>query len=174
MPLPLMLTPLPMIQPYINLHPSSSSLPLMLVLNLVLLRLQLLTQICREFPSGKLVIQLNLTPPRHSFSLFLYLILLPTIQSSLMIAKFHLLILSTFWVFKYPLAYLGGTILSKLLNQPQKNLGFSFGVNNILILLTYWNCILVLFTPAWNIALISGVLLLILLFSIGLNQRLSA
>ena len=32
----------------------------------------------------------------------------------------------------------------------------------------------VLFIPAWNIALISGVFLLILLFSIGLNQRLSA
>ena len=29
--------------------------------------LQLLTQICRAFPSGELVIQLNLTPPRHSF-----------------------------------------------------------------------------------------------------------
>ena len=36
------------------------------------------------------------------------------------------------------------------------------------------NCILVLFVPAWNIALISGVLPLILLFMIGLNQRLSA
>ena len=40
-------------------------------------------------------------------------------------------------VFKYPLACLGGTILSKLLNQPQKNWGFSFGVHNILILLNY-------------------------------------
>ena len=34
--------------------------------------------------------------------------------------------------------------------------------------------LLVLFVPAWNIALISGVLPLILLFLIGLNQRLSA
>ena len=42
------------------------------------------------------------------------------------------------------------------------------------MLLNYSNCILVLFVPAWNIALISGVLPLILLFSIGLNQRLSA
>ena len=62
----------------------------------------------------------------------------------------------------------------KLLSQPQKNWGFSFVVNNILILLNYSNCILVLFVPAWNIALISGVLPLILLFLIGLNQRLSA
>ena len=49
-----------------------------------------------------------------------------------------------------------------------KNWGFSFRVNNILILLNYSNCILVLFVPAWNIALISEVLPLI-----GLNQRLS-
>ena len=53
--LPLMFTPLPMFQPYINL-PSSASLPLMLFLNHVLLCLQLLTQICRAFPSGELVI----------------------------------------------------------------------------------------------------------------------
>ena len=46
--------------------------------------------------------------------------------------------------------------MSKLLSQPQKNWGFSFVVNNILILLNYSNCILVLFVPAWNIALISG------------------
>ena len=50
----------------------------------------------------------------------------------------------------------------------------SFGVNNILILLNYSNCTLVLFVPAWNIAFISEVLPLILLFSLGLNQRLSA
>ena len=48
--------------------------------------------------------------------------------------------------------------MSTLLSQPQKNWGFSFGVNNILILLNYSNCILVLFIPAWNTALISGVL----------------
>ena len=42
------------------------------------------------------------------------------------------------------------------------------------MLLNYSNCILVLFVPAWNIALMSGVLPLILLFLIGLNQRLSA
>ena len=76
--------------------------------------------------------------------------------------------------FKYPLACLGGTILSKLLSQPKKNWGFSFVVNNILMLLNYSNCILVLFVPAWNIVLISEVLPLILLFLIGLNQRLSA
>ena len=64
-------------------------------------------------------------------------------------------------------------MLSKLLSQPQNNWGFSFGVNNILILLSYSNCILVLFVPTWNIALISGVLPLMLLFLIGLNQRLS-
>ena len=52
-PLPLMFTRLPIIQPNINLLPSSASLPLMLVLNLVLLCLQLLTQICRAFPSGE-------------------------------------------------------------------------------------------------------------------------
>ena len=57
--------------------------------------------------------------------------------------------------------------MSKLLSQPQKNWGFSFVVNNILILLNYSNCILVLFVPAWNIVLISGVLPLILLFLIG-------
>ena len=51
--------------------------------------------------------------------------------------------------------------MSKLLSQPQKNWGFSFVVNNILMLLNYSNCILVLFVPAWNIALISGVLPLI-------------
>ena len=45
MPLPLMFTPLPMIQTYINLFPSSASLPLMLVLNLVMLCLQLLTHL---------------------------------------------------------------------------------------------------------------------------------
>ena len=44
------------IQTYINLLPSSASLPLMLDLNLVLLCLQLLTQICRAFPSGEPVI----------------------------------------------------------------------------------------------------------------------
>ena len=33
---------------------------------------------------------------------------------------------------------------------------------------------LVLFVPAWNIALMSEVLPLILLFSIGLSQRLAA
>ena len=65
-------------------------------------------------------------------------------------------------------------ILSKLLSQPKKNLGFSFDVNNILILLNYSNCILILFVPAWNIALTSGDLPLILLFLIGLNQRPSA
>ena len=43
--------------------------------------------------------------------------------------------------FKYPLACFGGTILSKLLSQPQKNWGFSFDVNSILILLNYSNCI---------------------------------
>ena len=52
MPLPLMFTPLPMIQTYITLLPSSASLPLMLDLNLVLLCLQLLTQICRAFEWG--------------------------------------------------------------------------------------------------------------------------
>ena len=45
MPMLLMFTPLPMIQTYINLPPSSVSLPLMLVLNLVLLCLQLLTDL---------------------------------------------------------------------------------------------------------------------------------
>ena len=49
--------------------------------------------------------------------------------------------------------------MSKLLRQPQKNWGFSFDVKSILILLNYSNCILVLFVPAWNIALTSGVLL---------------
>ena len=44
------------IQHYINLLPSSASLPLMLVFNLVLLCLQLLTQICRAFPSGEPII----------------------------------------------------------------------------------------------------------------------
>ena len=52
-PLPLMFTPLPMIQPYINLLPSSATLLLMLVLNFVLLCLQLSTQICRPFPNGE-------------------------------------------------------------------------------------------------------------------------
>ena len=60
----------------------------------------------------------------------------------------------------------------KLLSQPQKNWGFSFSVNNALILPSCSNCILVLFVPAWNIALISGVLPHTLLFLIGLNQRL--
>ena len=44
------------IQTYINLLPSSASRPLMLDLNLVLLCLQLLTQICRAFLSGEPVI----------------------------------------------------------------------------------------------------------------------
>ena len=54
--LPLMFTSLPMIQPYIDLLPSNASLFLMLVFNLALLCLQLLTQICRAFPSGEPVI----------------------------------------------------------------------------------------------------------------------
>ena len=42
---------------YSTLHkPSRASLPLMLVLNLVLLCLQLLTQVCRVFPSGEPII----------------------------------------------------------------------------------------------------------------------
>ena len=68
---------------------------------------------------------------------------------------------------------LGGT-MSKLLSQRLKTWGFSFDVNSILILLSCSNCILALFVPAWNIILICGVLPLLLLFSIGLNQRLSA
>ena len=44
--------------------------------------------------------------------------------------------------------------MSKLLSQPKKKGGFSFDVNNISILLNYSNCV-----RAWNIALISGVLL---------------
>ena len=56
----------------------------------------------------------------------------------------------------YSLACLGGTTLSKLLRQSKKKWGFSFSVSNILILLNYSNCILALFVPAWNIALISG------------------
>ena len=59
----------------------------------------------------------------------------------------------------------------QIAKSASKKLGFSFGVNNILILLSYSNCILVLLVPAWNIALMSGFFPLILLFSIGLNQR---
>ena len=55
--------------------------------------------------------------------------------------------------------------MSKLLSQPKKNGGFFFDVSNILILLNYSNCILVLFVPVRNIALTSGVLPLILLSS---------
>ena len=62
----------------------------------------------------------------------------------------------------------------QIAKSASKKLGVLFRCNNILILLNYSNCILVLFVPAWNIALISGVLPLILLFLIGLNQRLSA
>ena len=58
--------PLPMIQTYINLLPSSASHPLMLILNLVLLCLQLLTLICRvKFNTSKtqlLTISLSNTP----------------------------------------------------------------------------------------------------------------
>ena len=68
----------------------------------------------------------------------------------------------------------GSKLIDFLLSQPQKNWGFFFDVSNILILLNYSNCILVLFVPAWNIALTSGVPHLILLFLIGLNQRPSA
>ena len=75
---------------------------------------------------------------------------------ALKVVKFHLLILSTFWDFKYPPACLGGTTLPKSLSQPLKNWGFSFGVSSILILLSYSNRILALFIPACNIALISG------------------
>ena len=56
MALPLMFPPLPMIRPNINPPPFSASLPVMLVLNLIALCLQLLTQICRAFLSGELVI----------------------------------------------------------------------------------------------------------------------
>ena len=59
--------------------------------------------------------------------------------------------------------------MSKLLSQSQKNWGFSFGVNNILILLNYSNCILVLFVSACNIALISGVLPVNLHFKPGVG-----
>ena len=61
----------------------------------------------------------------------------------------------------------------QIAKSASKSWGFSFGVNNILMLLNYSNCTLVLFVPAWNIALISGVLPLVLLFLIELNQRLS-
>ena len=44
----------------------------------------------------------------------------------------------------------------QIAKSASKNWGFSFGVNNILMLLNYSNCILVLFVPAWTIALISG------------------
>ena len=56
MPLPLMFTPLLMIQHYINLLLYSASLPLILVLNLALLCLQLLTQIYRAYLSGEPII----------------------------------------------------------------------------------------------------------------------
>ena len=70
MPLPLMFTPLPMIQQYINLLPSSASLPLMLFLSLVLLCLQLLTQICRAFLNGEPVNPISTLPEHlHSTSL---------------------------------------------------------------------------------------------------------
>ena len=62
----------------------------------------------------------------------------------------------------------------QIAKSASKNWGFSFGVSNILMLLNYSNCIQVLFVPAWNIALTFGVLPLILLFLIGLNQRPSA
>ena len=60
-------------------------------------------------------------------------------------------------------------MLSKLLSQPPKTFGLSFVVKSILISLSYSNYILALFAPAWNIAIISGVLPLLLLFLIGLN-----
>ena len=62
----------------------------------------------------------------------------------------------------------------QIAKSASKNWRFPFGVNSISILLSYSNCVLVLFIPAWNTALISGVLPLMLLFLIGLNQRLSA
>ena len=49
-----MLTPLPIIQPFINIFLYRASLPLMLFLNLTLLNLLLLTQICRTFLGGNL------------------------------------------------------------------------------------------------------------------------
>ena len=60
------------------------------------------------------------------------------------------------------------------ISQGKKGGGVSFGANSILILPSYSNCMLALSIPAWNIAFISGVLLLLLLFLIELNQRLSA
>ena len=55
-----------------------------------------------------------------------------------------------------------------------KKLGVLFQCKQYFNLAQLFNCVLVLFIPAWNIALISGVLPLVLLFLIGLNQRLSA
>ena len=60
----------------------------------------------------------------------------------------------------------------QIAKSASKKLGFSFGVSSILILFNYSNCIPALFIPIWNIALKSRVLPLILLFAIGLNQRL--
>ena len=62
----------------------------------------------------------------------------------------------------------------QLTKPASKNFGILFGVNSILILLSYSNRILALYVPAWNIALISGMLALLILFLIGLNQWLSA
>ena len=163
-----MLTPLPMIQPYINVLPSTASLPPMLVLNLVLLCFQLLTHLKSpsQWGTHNLV---KSNSSKKQLSTISYLIPLPTIQIPLKIAKFYFLILSTFQGFKYPPTCLGGTMLSKLLSQPPKNHGFSFNVTSILVPFHYSNYILVLSVPAWNIALISGILPIILLFLIGLN-----
>ena len=174
MPLPLIFTPLPMIQTYINLLPfqcqpssnarSQSRLAMSSTINSDLQSIsEWGTRNFVKFNTSKtqlLTISLSNTP--SNYPIIFEDSEIPSLNS---VNILGLQISSSF---------LGGTILSKLLSQPQKNWGFSFVVNNILMLLNYSNCILVLFVPAWNIALISGVLPLILLFLIGLNQRLSA
>ena len=62
----------------------------------------------------------------------------------------------------------------QIAKSASKKLGVLFQFKQYFNTLSYSNYILALFIPAWNVALISGVLPLMLLFSIGLNQRLSA
>ena len=150
MPLPLMFTPLPMIQPYIKLLPSSASLPLMLVLNLVLLCLQLSTQILVKFNTSKtqlLTISLSNTPSNYPI----------TFEGSEIPPPNSINILGL----QISSSLSCRDHIVQIAKSASKSCGFSFDVNSILILLNYSNCILVLFVPAWNIALISGVLPLI-------------
>ena len=150
-----MFTPLLMIQPYINLLPSTASLPPMLVLNPILIILKLLTEwgTC------------NFLKFNTSKTQLLTISLSDTLSN-------------------YPIPFVNSEILSiNFINILRLQISSSLSWKNHIILTAksaysstqfFSSYTLALFVPAWNIALRSGVLSLLLFFLTRWNQRLSA